>query len=43
MRYLFRPRDFDPFGRVPGEVVEVNRENIGFLKVAFVARRQPDN
>jgi len=31
----FRPSDFDPFGRSPGEMIEVNRENIGLLREAF--------
>jgi hypothetical protein len=34
-----KPSDFDPFsngGRDGGEVIEVNRENIGTLKQAFV-------
>jgi len=35
----FRVADFDPFGREPGEVIEVNRENIGTLKQAFVGRK----
>jgi len=35
----FKVADFDPFGREPGEVVEVNRENIGTLKQAFVGRK----
>ena len=38
----FNPSDFDPFGpdhgRV-GEVIEVNRENIGTLKEAFIGRK----
>ena len=32
----FRVADFDPFGREPGEVIEVNGENIGTLKQAFL-------
>jgi len=36
---VFKPSDFDPFGREPGEVIEVNRENIGTLKQAFVGRK----
>lgn len=28
--------DFDPFSQEPNEVVEVNRENIGTLKEAFL-------
>jgi len=44
----FKVADFDPylsatgrqaFGREPGEVIEVNRENIGTLKQAFVGRK----
>jgi len=35
----FKPSDFDPFGRSPGEMIEVNRENIGTLKQAFVGRK----
>ena len=35
----FRVADFDPYGREPGEVIEVNRENIGTLKQAFVGRK----
>lgn len=31
----FKPTDFDPFGKEPGEVVQVNRENIGLFKEAF--------
>ena len=33
---VLKPSDYDPFGREPGEVVEVNRENIGTLKQAFL-------
>jgi len=35
----FKPCDFDPFsngGREGGEIIEVNRENIGTLKQAFL-------
>jgi len=32
----FKPSDFDPFGREPDEVIEVNHENIGTLKQAFL-------
>ena len=35
----FRVADFDPFGREPGEVIEVNRENIATLKQAFTRLR----
>jgi len=35
----FRPSDFDPFGRESGEVIEVNRENIGLLREAFAGRK----
>ena len=35
----FKPNDFDPFGREPGEVIEVNRENIGLLREAFAGRK----
>jgi len=40
----FEPSNFDPYGKggsERGEVIEVNRENIGDLKVAFegMARR----
>ena len=35
----FKPSDFDPFGREPGEVIEVNRENIGLLREAFAGRK----
>jgi len=35
----FKVADFDPYGREPGEVIEVNRENIGTLKQAFVGRK----
>ena len=35
----FKPSDFDPFGREPGEVVEVNQENIGLLREAFTGRK----
>jgi len=35
----FKVADFDPFGREPGEVIEVNRENIATLKQAFVGRK----
>jgi len=35
----FKVADFDPYGREPGEVIEVNRENIGILKQAFVGRK----
>ena len=31
----FRPSDFDPFQRERGEVIEVNRDNIGLLREAF--------
>ncbi len=34
----FKPADFNPFsqkGKEPGEVVQVNRENIGLFKEAF--------
>jgi len=44
----FKVADFDPFAREPGDlpaadrqagVIEVNRENIGTLKQAFVGRK----
>lgn len=35
----FKPSDFDPFGREPGEVIEVNRESIGLLREAFAGRK----
>ena len=35
----FKPSDFDPFGREPSEVIEVNRENIGLLKEAFTTEK----
>jgi len=35
----FKPSDFDPFGREPGEVIKVNRENIGLLREAFAGRK----
>ena len=35
----FKPSDFDPFGRAPGEVIEVNRENIGLLREAFAGQK----
>ena len=31
----FRPSDFDPFGREPTEVVEVNKETIDLMRTAF--------
>jgi len=31
-----KPSDYDPYGREPGEVVEVNSENIATLKQAFL-------
>ncbi len=31
----FRPSDFDPFGREQGQVIEVNRDNIGLLRRTF--------
>ncbi len=31
----FKVADFDPFDREPGEVIEVDTENIGLLKQAF--------
>ena len=31
----FKVADFDPFDREPGEVIEVDNENIGLLKQAF--------
>ncbi len=34
----FRPSDFDPFGKEPGEAIEVNHENIATLKQAFLHR-----
>jgi len=35
----FKVADFDPFDREPGEEIEVNTENIGTLKQAFVGRK----
>ena len=35
----FKVADFDPYGRDPGEVIEVNRENIETLKQAFTRFR----
>ena len=35
----FKASDFDPFGREPGEVIKVNRENIGLLREAFAGRK----
>ena len=38
----FKPSDFDPFGsseRDPGEVIEINRENIGTLREAFLQQQ----
>ena len=35
----FKPSDFDPYARQTGEVIEVNRENIGNLKQAFLGRK----
>ncbi len=34
----WRPDDFDPFGREPGEAVRVDGETIGLLKEAFSTR-----
>jgi len=31
-----KPSDYDPYGRESGEVVQVNSENIGTLKQAFL-------
>jgi len=36
----FRPSDFDPFGRAPGEVIEVNHQNVGLLKEAFTKTKE---
>jgi len=35
----FKVADFDQFGREPGEVIEVNRENIGLMKEAFAGQK----
>ena len=38
----FKPSDFDPFGPEHGrggEVIEVNRENIGLLREAFTEQK----
>jgi hypothetical protein len=35
----FKPSDFDPFEREPGEVIEIGRDNIGTLKEAFLQQQ----
>lgn len=32
----YRPGDFDPYGQAAGEVVHVDKDNIGLLKEAFL-------
>ena len=34
----FKPSDFDPYRRDPGEVIEIGKDNIDLLKQAFAKK-----